>query len=375
VIVGGSPDGRGVVSAASYEARRYGVRSAMPSAQAARLCPDGVWVWPRMERYLEFSRRIRDVFEDETPRVEPISVDEAFLDVTPGFGGEHPIAVARRIRKRIAEMGLTASVGVATSKTVAKIASDRDKPDGLTVVEPGREAAFLAPLPIEVMSGIGAVTQRSLERLGIRTLGDLAAVDLETASATLGSHGPELVRRSRGIDERPVSSGRSRKSVSHERTFGADVTDAEEAHGAIRRLAAGVSRRLRAKGLAGRTVTVKLRFSDFTTRTIQRTLDAPVFLEHDIAALASTLLDEAWSPGAGLRLLGVGVSGFEEPLEQLDLFAEATETADDERRRKLTESLDEVAGRFGTDAIGFGPSRRIRPATPAYDPPEEPDER
>jgi DNA polymerase-4 len=268
-------------------------------------------------------------------------------------------------------MGLTASVGVATSKTVAKIASDRDKPDGLTVVEPGQETAFLAPLPIGVMSGIGAVTQRNLKQLGIRTLGDLAAVDLETAQTTLGSHGPELVRRSQGIDERPVATGRGRKSVSHERTFGADVTESGEAHGAVRRLAAGVSRRLRAKGLAGRTITVKLRFSDFTTRTIQRSVDAPVFLEHDIAALASSLLEEAWSPGAGLRLLGVGVSGFEEPLEQLDLFGDPTANKGDERRRKLTESLDEVTGRFGSDVIGFGPSRRIRPATPAYDPPQD----
>lgn len=370
VIVGGSPDGRGVVSAASYEARRFGVRSAMPSAQAGRLCPDAVWVWPRMERYAEFSKRIRALFEDETPRVEPISVDEAFLDVTPAAGGDHPIVVAQRIKSRVADLGLSASVGVASGKTVAKIASDHDKPDGLVVVWPGTEAGFLAPLPIAVMSGIGTVTQANLKRLGVHTLGDLAAMDEDTAVTILGSHGPLLVSRARGVDSRAVSTTRERKSVSHERTFSSNVTDREEALSVISKLSADVARRLRAKDLAGKTVTVKIRFADFTTRTTQRTLDVPVSLADDVGAAARELFEEAWSPGTGLRLLGVGVSGFEEPVAQLDLFGEDL-SAQDERRRQLTQSMDAVAERFGRDAVGFGPKRHIRPATPAYDPPDE----
>jgi DNA polymerase-4 len=327
VIVGGDASARGVVSTASYEARRFGIHSAMPSARAVRLCPHAIWAPARFERYRELSRAVRSIFESETPRVQPVSIDEAFLDVTPGsFSNESPVLIAERIRQRVATLGITCSAGLATSKTVAKIASDFQKPDGLTVVWPGTEAAFLAPLSVRVMSGIGPQTASRLETLGIVTLGELGALDDRTALQVLGSYGPSAVRRARGIDERLVHDNEVAKSVSNERTFAVDVHDAGVLDRALEELAHRVSTRLRSAGFSGRTVTVKLRHSDFTTRTIQRTLPAPTADVVEFLPVARDLLHSIWSPGVGVRLLGVGVSGFEERAEQLDLFGDAAES-------------------------------------------------
>lgn len=369
VIVGGSPTGRGVVSTASYEARRFGVRSAMPSARAAKLCPDAIWAPSRFDRYREMSSAVFAIFRDESPLVQPVSVDEAFIDVTPGRGrSEHPVAVARRIRARVSELGLTASVGVATSKTVAKIASDHDKPDGLTVVCPGDEQTFLDPLPVRDMSGIGPKSAERLGTLGIRTLGDLAALDDTTARQLLGSHGVGLVARARGIDDRSVHDNDPAKQVSNERTFSTDIRTAEELGTALAGLAAKVAQRLRRKGLAGRTVTVKLRFSDFTTRTAQRTLPAPTDDDAVFGEVARELMRTMWNPGVGVRLLGVGMSGFDAASEQMSLLTDDLPEETASRRRtspELVKGIDAIRDRFGDDAVRFGKELRAKRPQPA----------
>jgi DNA polymerase-4 len=360
VIVGGSPERRGVVSTASYEARQYGVHSAMPSARAKALCPDAIWAPPRFHRYKELADAVRVIFAEETPRVQPVSIDEAYLDVTPGrYVAEDPVAIAERIRSRIAELGITASVGVASTKTVAKIASDHDKPDGLTVVRPGGEAKFLAPLPIRAMPGIGPRSADRLHELGIRTLGDLAAVDAETARQVLGSHGWGLVQRAQGCDTRDVHGGAPVKSVSNERTFAHDLRTASEVVPVVEALLGKVSRRLRDKGITGRTLTLKIRFSDFSTRTVQRTLPQPSDDELELLPIARELLASVWTPGVGVRLLGVGVSGFDDRAEQLSLSDQGAGTTVHGARGDLVRSIDAVRERFGDEAVRFG--RELRP--------------
>ncbi len=354
VIVGGSADKRGVVSTASYEARLYGVHSAMPSAQAARLCPDAIWAPSRFDRYHEVSRAIVAVFERLTPFVQQVSVDEAYLDVTPtAHRPTDPLDVAGTIQAEVDAMGLSCSIGVATCKTVAKIASDADKPHGITVVRPGDEAAFLAPLSVRALPGVGAATAERLRIAGIRTLGELAALDDASAHQLIGSSGHELVRRARGIDDRPVHDPDAVKSVSNEHTFSTDVRTRAEIESALRKLVERVSERLRHKGLQGRTATVKLRYADFTTRTVRHTAALPMDLATDLLPVALRLLEDTWTPGAGLRLLGFGVSGFGERSEQLDLFTTVAED-DAERSRALVDSIDAVRARFGSGAITLG---------------------
>lgn len=382
VIVGGDPDKRGVVSTCSYEARAFGVRSAMASARAVQLCPDAIWTHGSFDRYREMSAAVRAIFGDETPRFQPVSIDEAYLDVTPGrFTSEHPVAIARRIRARVAELGITCSVGVSAVKSVAKIASDHDKPDGLTVVCPGEEADFLAPLPIRAMPGIGPKTAERLNSLGVRTLGALAALDDVTADEVLGSHGVGLVARARGLDPRDVHANEPVKSVSNERTFSTDVRSMDEVDGALATLAAKVGQRLRRKGLAGRTVNVKLRFSDFTTKTVRRTLATSTDDDAVFGAVARELLRQAWSPGIGLRLLGVGVSGFDDKPVQLDLLGEedAIDTLKPSgrtAREELARGLDAVRDRFGDSAVRYGrelKSTMRSTGTPAGDDPDSRD--
>jgi DNA polymerase-4 len=356
VIVGGDPSGRGVVSTASYEARAYGIHSAMPAAQAARLCPDAVWARPRFKRYSELSRAVRGILEAFTPHIEPTSIDEAYLDVSPGQTGRHPVEIAEQIRRDVDALGLSCSLGVATGKTLAKIASDRDKPHGITVVWPGTEAAFLAPLSVNVLPGIGAQTAQRLLGAGIRTLGDLARLDLGTAETLAGSWGRELLDRARGIDERPVAASNNVKSVSNERTFAHDLHERADAERALGALVEKVASRLRAGLLVARTFTVKLRFADFTTRTVRRTLEVPTDLEDEMLPVALSLLGRAWSPGAGLRLLGFGASGFDEPAQQLGLLDRVETDAPEirQQRRALAAEIDAIRERFGADALRRG---------------------
>ncbi len=366
VIVGGDPSRRGVVSAASYEARRFGVRSAMPSARAASLCPEAIWARPRGDRYREISIAVRSIFTTFTPHVQPTSIDEAYLDVTPGtHSGRNPIEIARKIQDAVDDIGVSCSIGVAANKTVAKIASDRDKPRGLTVVVPGAEAVFLAPLPVGLMPGIGSVTRVRLERLGVCTIGDLAMLDDASSREVLGSWGAELVARARGIDPRPVRENAPAKSVSNERTFAEDAHTPEEVRSAISALVAKVASRLRAKGLCGRTVTLKVRYGDFSTRTVRRTLPSATDAREAILETALDLLDSVWSPGVGIRLLGVGMSGFEERAVQLDLLAgRASEATERPQRDRLAASIDAVRKRFGEKAVLLGPYKRQDTGTP-----------
>ncbi len=357
VVVGGSPESRGVIAAASYEARRYGVKSAMPSALAARLLPpEAVWARGNFDRYGEMSAGVFAVFESFSPEVQGASIDEACLEVTPGTEGRHPVEVAAAIQAAVDAMGLSCSIGVAANKTVAKIASDRDKPHGITVVPPGTEAAFLAPLPVGVMPGIGPTTAARLVSLGIRTLGDLAALDDDTARQVLGSHGPAAVRRASGMDARPVREREPVKSVSNERTFATDLRDRGDVQDVIAGLSKHVARRLRRKGLRGRTVHLKVRFSDFSTRTAQVTLDEPVADSESILTAARGLLEAAWAPGVGVRLLGVGMSGFGPAPRQLTLIDSESERRDG-RRTAIDRAVDELRERFGEDAVRFGTRR------------------
>ena len=312
VLVGGRPSGRGVVAACSYEARAFGVHSAMPMSQALRLCPQGVIVAPRFERYHEISQQVMAIFRQASAGIEPMSLDEAYLDITARIiAGEQPETIARAIKQRVKqEVGLTVSVGAATSKSVAKIASDMKKPDGLVVAPPGGERDFLAPLPVRRLSGVGPRTEERLLALGMRTLGDLARATDALLQREFGVRGPELGAWSRGEDSRPVIARHETKSVSAESTFASDLGDAPTLLGELRRLAERVDERLRQSGLRGRTVTLKLRLADFTTFTRSYTL--PHAMENAAALYEASLalLEREWGNGRRFRLLGLGVSGF-----------------------------------------------------------------
>ena len=248
VIVGGSPDKRGVVSTASYEARKFGVHSAMPSLTAQKLCPKAIWTSGNYGRYQEMSKAVMDILSSETPLVEQVSIDEAFFDITPGrYSHENPIHICQRIQRRVAKLGVTCSIGIGCNKTVAKIASEREKPRGLTVVVPGTEQRFLAPLPIETMSGIGPSTARKLHSRGIKTLGQLSRADVSQMESLFGIAGPRLVTRAAGREVshvREAACPREVKSVSNERTFDTDLTDEHEIRAAIKHICGIVGRRL-----------------------------------------------------------------------------------------------------------------------------------
>ena len=363
VIVGGRADRRGVVSTCSYEARAYGVHSAMPSATAERLCPDAIWTQAHFERYHEVSGQVMDVLLAESPLLERMSIDEAYLDVSPGrYTGEHPVAIAARIQARVAELGVTCSIGLASGKACAKIASDMDKPRGLTVVYPGSEAAFLAPLAVRELPGIGARGAARLEQLGIRTLGELAAADIDVLQPIFGVNAAAVRERAGGLDTREVVTESDVKSVSHERTFAHDLTARADIEDAIDYVGSLVGRRLRRKQLAGHTVTLKLRFGDLTRRTAQKTLAHAVDDEAVFIPIAKALLDELWRPGDAVRLVGVGVSGFAGDAEQLELFADEGLP---ESRRELVSAADSVRDKFGDDALVFGRELKLTAETTA----------
>lgn len=358
VIVGGRADRRGVVSTCSYEARSYGVRSAMASATAERLCPDAIWTTPRFERYHELSQAVMDILYAESPLLEQVSIDEAFLDVTPGrFTGDDPVAIATRIQEHVAELGITCSIGVASCKTVAKIASDLDKPKGLTVVYPGSEAAFLAPMKVRVMPGIGKQSAKRLESMGIRTLGDLANAKVEGLRSIFGVNSRAMHDRALGIDERLIETERIRKSVSHERTFADDLTTRAEIEDAIDYVGSLVGRRLRRKQLAGHTVTLKLRYDDLSIRSAQQALPGNVDDEGIFIPVAKRLVSEIWQEGDAVRLVGVGISSFDAQDEQLDLFASA---GTEREGNDVIAAADKVRDRFGDGALKFGRELKLK---------------
>ena len=346
VIVGGVPPGRGVVSAASYEARAYGVHSAMSVTEAYRRCPDGVFLPVDGRRYQRASRDVMAILRRFTPQVEPISIDEAFLDVTgsrPLFGEGPEIAAAIKAAIR-QDVGLTASVGVATTKLVAKIASDLRKPDGLVVVPAGEEAAFLAPLPISRLWGVGEKTATALAEYGVKTIGDLAALSPDLLIRRFGRHGASLGTRARGMDDDPVHEGDPAKSVGHETTFDVDTSDPEVIERTLLALSDGVAGRLRSAGVRASTIAVKVRDSSFRTVTRQRTLREPTDLTEPIYRAALELARPEVR-GIRVRLLGVTASNLGER-EQMALFADH-----DPRHRKAIEAADAVRRRYGSKAV------------------------
>ncbi len=358
VMVGGTPEGRGVVAAASYEARTFGVHSAMPAAQAVKRCPHGVFLRPRMERYLEISKEIFTVFRDFTPLVEPLSVDEAFLDVTGCrrlFGSAEDIG--RAIKDRIGrDVGLTASVGLAPNKFLAKLASDLEKPDGFVVIEEGEVRERLAVLPVGKLWGVGKVTERELNRRGIITVGDLLAAPRQDLVDRFGDHAAHLLQLAVGHDERPVVPVHEAKSVGNEITFASDIADAEELRGIVDHLAEKVAWRLRRHGLCGRTIVLKARYPDFTTHTRSHTLPHPTQSTTEIRSAARELLTERLGRrGRALRLLGVTASHFEhEGGGQGELFTDAEVARDQD----LDRVMDRVNEKFGKMLRRGGPLRR-----------------
>ncbi len=310
VVVGGAVEARGVVAAASYEARRFGVHSAMPMSRALRLCPQAVRLSPRFDRYAEVSRQVMAIFRSLTPLVEPLSLDEAFLDVTeqaPHYSG--PEALARQLKADVKRAtGLTVSIGLGSNKTVAKIASDLGKPDGLVVVPPGQEPSFLEPLPTRALWGIGPKTEAALAAASIRTVGQLARADPVQVSGVLGSRGPLLQLMAQGVDERPVETVHLRKSVGAESTFPRDLPDGTELRAHLARIAAEVASRLAGEGVKGQTVVLKLRYSDFRTITRQTSQAEPTDEAEVIKGAAEALLEKTARPGDRFRLLGIHCS-------------------------------------------------------------------
>ncbi|MDX2169473.1 MAG: DNA polymerase IV [Deltaproteobacteria bacterium] len=355
VIVGADPRGgrgRGVVTAASYEARVFGVHSAMPISHAWRRCPQGVYLRPRMGLYAKVSKRFMAILGRYTDLVEPLSIDEAFLDVTASralFGDG--AAIARRIKSEVRrEERITASIGVAPSKFLAKIASDLRKPDGLVVVPPDGVAAFLAELPVGRLWGAGPRALAGFRRLGAATIGDVARLPAQRLEEEFGpALGAHFHRLAHGEDARRVDPDQARKSVGRETTFGTDVADREEVARTLLDLVEQVARRLRRAGLAGRTVHVKLRTADFNTVTRQRGLEAPADTTEAIWPAARELLARADATRQAIRLVGVSVSDFDSPT-QLGLFASAR----DQRRRRVAAAVDALVARFGESVVRRG---------------------
>lgn len=367
VVVGGSSQ-RGVVAAASYEARQFGVRSAMASAIASRLCPHAIFLDGDHDYYGEVSAKVFEVLRDFTPLVEGLSLDEAFLDVTGGQRvlGDAP-TIARQVREAVrSQVGLPCSVGIATSKFIAKLATEFAKPrasrdhidpgPGIFEVVAGNEIAFLHPLGVGMLWGVGPVTLEKLHRIGLQTVGDLAACDLRILQLALGeAHAQHLYDLSHGIDDRLVEPDRAVKSIGSEETFGDDLTDAREVRRNLLRMADTVARRCREQGLTARTITLKIRYGDFSTITRAKTLDAPVDTAQAIMTVVDQLLAEV-DVAAGVRLAGVSARNFAELDPQLSLFAEFDEpsTRTDAEWREASRAIDRIREKFGDDAIITG---------------------
>ncbi|MEJ2209638.1 MAG: DNA polymerase IV, partial [Anaerolineae bacterium] len=318
----GRPEERGVVASASYEARALGVHSAMPTYRALALCPEAIVRPNRHSLYRDYSRRVMAILHEASPLVEQMSIDEAYLDLSDQIeawaGG---VDLARQIQARVRdEVGLSASLGVAGNKLVAKVASDHDKPGGLTVVEPGQEAAFLAPLPVRVLWGVGPVTAGKLAELGVETVGDLARLAEADLEAHFGGQGAALAQQARGIDRRPVVAEHELKSVSQERTFRRDLADLRALKQQLWQLSQGVARRLEGAEVAAGTVAIKLRYADFATVTRQMSLAVPTADAEAIYGAALVLLRRTWQPGQPVRLLGVAGQRLCPPPGQLPLL-------------------------------------------------------
>ncbi len=354
VIVGGGRE-RGVVSSASYEARRFGVHSAQPIATAIRLCPNGIFLPVRMQRYKVMSSDIFDIFHEFTPLVEPLSIDEAFLDVTgcKRLLGQ-PMEIAKKIKQRVFEItGLTVSAGVAPSKFVAKIASDFKKPDGLTVVSADRVRNFLDPLPVKMMWGVGKVTQETLARHNVRTFRDLSRVPLKILEKKFGKHGQKMHALSMGMDDRDVVPTHEIKSIGHEDTFLHDIKDLEKARKELLDLSNKVAQRMRRKGVTGKTVTLKIKYKDFIQKTRSVTLAEATDDGFEIYSIICRLLEKTEAGQRPVRLLGVSLSQliFPGTDHQLSLFDESNGP---QKRKQLNTALDSLNEKHGDNSVRPG---------------------
>jgi DNA polymerase-4 len=356
VVVGGRPDQRGVVSAASYEARKYGIQSAMPLRTAGRLCPHAIFLDGHHEKYSEWSDRVASILAKFSPIVEMTSIDEAYLDLggTERLHGP-PLAAADKLLRAITRLtALPCSGGLATTRLVAKVASDQAKPRGLVWVVPGMEARFLAPLPIRKIPGIGEVTERALRALGIETVEQLAAHKQEQLERIFGQWGTALYRKARGGDSYEFLIDAEPKSISHNHTFGEDTSDVASMESLLSHLSQKACKRLREAGLSSRTLTLTIRYAGFQTYTRSKTAQEPVRLDADIFAIFLELFREHRDPKRKVRLLGVALSGLSHGAEQLDLL----EADRREKLEKLTKATDQLRDKFGFGSVQFGGSLR-----------------
>lgn len=359
--VGGKPNQRGVVSSYTYAARRFGIRSAMPMSTAVRLCPNLIIVPPNFKAYHEASKRVMDRLFDLTPIVEQLSVDEAFLDVS--FLAQTAETVARQLQALInRELALPCSIGVASNKLTAKIANNIGKasskkdgpPNAITFVPAGGEAIFLAPLPVHELWGVGPKTAEKLAQMGIRTISELARWPEKDLIYRFGKHGQDLWRHAQGIDDRPVETVREAKSISKEITFTHDAADIDTLKRTLRRLSDGVGRQVRKAELNGTTIRLKLRWTDFTTLTRQTTLDHPTNQDNEIYSAAVRLFEQNWQVGRPVRLIGVGISSFDDPHRQLGLW----DAPQNQEESALQKTLDSLRDRFGEEILKRGSDLR-----------------
>ncbi len=361
--VGGRPDQRGVVSSCSYAARAQGVRSAMPMARALQLCPQLKIVSPHYKAYHEASRKVMVKLGTITPLVEQLSIDEAFLDVSDLT--DNAEIIGRNLQDEIrTELDLPCSLGIASNKLVAKIATDVGKaarvaqksdtsPNALTVVPPGKEAEFLAPLPVEMLWGVGPKTAQKLSLMNVHTIGELAAIPDYDLSKRFGKIGWDLAKRAKGMDNRPIVTEREAKSISQEITFAKDVFDEGELRQTIHKQALNVSKQLQKQELVARTVKLKIRWPDFSTPTRQTTLGEPTADGEIIAQAAERLFEQVWERGRSVRLIGVGVSGLSQPPQQLGLW-----DRDWEKERRIQDAIIQLQDRFGKEALGRGLAKK-----------------
>lgn len=357
--VGGQPDKRGVVASCSYPARKFGVRSAMPMITAVRLCPELIIVPHHFSDYRTVSKQVMAKLHQLTPFVEQISIDEAFLDVT-GIRGI-PRSIAQNLQGEInQDLNLPCSLGVATSKLIAKTANNIGKrqasksthqpPNAIKVIEAGSEADFLAPLSIDELWGVGAKTAEKLRAMQIHTIGDLAQCSPDEMRTRFGKIGVDIVHRARGIDNRSVTPDHDAKSISKEITFSTDTNNADQLRHTIRRLSEGVGRQVRKSKLQGKTVSIKLRWEDFTTLSRQTTLAQPIDQDREIFDTAMQIFERVWTHNRPIRLIGVGISGFDAPAKQLSLW----ESAESKQNQQLQSTLDDLRDRFGDSMIKRG---------------------
>lgn len=359
VVVGAPGDARGVVAAASYEARKYGIHSAMPSRTAKRLCPEAIFLPGNYDRYQEWSDKVRAILERFTPVVQMVSIDEAYLDLTGTERLHGPAwSAAQKIQRAVwEETKLPCSIGVGQSYLIAKVASDAAKPRGLLWVPTGAEAAFLSPLPVRRIPGIGPVTEKGLAKLGVHTVGELSRLSRERLTEVFGAWGEALYRKARGEDADLWFVDEEQKSISHERTFPEDVSEERELDATLAHLAELVGKRLRAARLHARTVTLKLRTADFRTLTRARTLAEPTDLDATLYRTAAELFRGAWNRKKKIRLLGIAAGALGPVPAQLSLL----EAAQRERAEKLARAADQMRDRYGPDALRSAKSLLRKP--------------